>query len=240
MFPHVHLPVGFKSPKFEKYDGHRDPIAHLKRYYNQLRGADGKEELLMAYSGESLDIANWHTWDDLARFFMQQFQYNIDIVPNHSTLANTRKKTMKNFREYAVRWREQAARVKPPMKELEMIDVFLQAQELDYFYYLLYAVGKTFTEVIKVGEMVENGIKSGIIISQAALKATTQVLQNSSGNIGGKKRREDVATVVSTPWTYVLDNPPHYYFPSQTSQYPIPYSVYPIFSAQPIAHPSYP
>jgi len=30
MFPHVHLPAGFKMPKFEKYDGHGDPIAHLK------------------------------------------------------------------------------------------------------------------------------------------------------------------------------------------------------------------
>ena len=60
---------------------------------------------------------------------------------------------MKNFCEYAIRWREQAARVKPPMKESEMIDVFLQAQEPDYFHYLLSAVRKTFAEVIKVGEM---------------------------------------------------------------------------------------
>ncbi|KAH0635547.1 hypothetical protein KY289_035462 [Solanum tuberosum] len=126
------------------------------------------------------------------------------------------------------------------MKESEMIDVFLQAQEPDYFHYLLSAVGKTFAEVIKVGEMVENGIKSGKIVSQAALKATTQVLQNGSGNIGGKKRREDVATIVSAPRTYVQDNPPQHYFPPQTPQYPIPYSPYPVFSAQPIVPPSYP
>nr|XP_010313565.1 uncharacterized protein LOC104644791 [Solanum lycopersicum] len=164
MFPHVHLPAGFKTPKFEKYDGHGDPIAHLKRYCNQLRGAEGKEELLMAYFGEILigiasewfidqDITNWHTWDDFARCFVQQFKYNIDIVPDRSSLANMRKKTTQNFREYAIRWREQAARVKPPMKESEMIDVFLQAQEPDYFHYLLSIVGKTFAEVIKVGEM---------------------------------------------------------------------------------------
>lgn len=136
MFPHVHLPAGFKTPKFEKYDGHGDLIAHLKRYCNQLRGAEGKEELLMAYFGESLvgiasewfidqDITNWHTWDDLTRCFIHQFQYNIDIVPDRSSLANMRKKTMENFREYAIRWREQDARVKPPMKESEMINVFL-------------------------------------------------------------------------------------------------------------------
>ena len=54
MFPNVHLPPGFKTRKFDKYDGHDDPIAHLKRYCNQLRGAGGKEELLMAYFCESL------------------------------------------------------------------------------------------------------------------------------------------------------------------------------------------
>ncbi|KAK4709725.1 hypothetical protein R3W88_004238 [Solanum pinnatisectum] len=43
-----------QTPKFEKYDGYGDPIAHLKRYCNQLRGAKSEEELLMAYFGESL------------------------------------------------------------------------------------------------------------------------------------------------------------------------------------------
>ncbi|KAK4724009.1 hypothetical protein R3W88_026788 [Solanum pinnatisectum] len=122
---------------------------------------------------------------------------------------------MENFREYAVTWREQAARVKPPMKESEMIDVFLQAQEPDYFYYLLFVVGKTFAKVITVGEMVENGIK-------------------------GKKRREDVATVVSAPSTYVQNNPPQHYFTSKNPQYPVTYSPYPGFSAQPIVTFSYP
>ena len=54
MFPGVHLPLGFKMPKFEKYDRHGDPVVHLRRYCNQLRGARGKEELLMAYFGENL------------------------------------------------------------------------------------------------------------------------------------------------------------------------------------------
>jgi len=48
------FPPGFKTLKFEKYDGYDDLIPHLKRYCDQLRGAGGKEELLMAYFGESL------------------------------------------------------------------------------------------------------------------------------------------------------------------------------------------
>jgi len=58
MFPDINLPPGFKMPKFEKYAGHGDPVAHLRCYWNQLRAAGGKEELLMAFFGESLsDLA---------------------------------------------------------------------------------------------------------------------------------------------------------------------------------------
>ncbi|XP_070029489.1 uncharacterized protein [Nicotiana sylvestris] len=120
MFPHIHLPRGFKTPKFEKYDGHDDPIALLKRYCNQLRGAGGKEELLIAYFGESLVGA-----------FIKQFQYNIDIAPDRNSLSNMKKKPTESFREYAIKWREQAARVKPPMDNHELITIFLEAQEPD-------------------------------------------------------------------------------------------------------------
>ena len=59
MFPDINLPLDFKIPKFEKYAGHGDPVAHLRRYYNQLRAAGGKEELLMAFFDESLfDLAS--------------------------------------------------------------------------------------------------------------------------------------------------------------------------------------
>ena len=44
------------------------------------------------------------------------------------------------------------------MKDYELIDVILQAQEPDYSHYLLAAMGKHFAEAIKIGEMIENGI----------------------------------------------------------------------------------
>ena len=135
----------------------------------------------MAYFGESLtsvasewfidqDISHWHVWDDMTQDFVQQFQYNIDIIPDRNSLANMKKKPSESFREYVIRWREQEARVKPPMKDYELIDVFLHAQEPNYFHYLLAAIGKPFTEAIKIGEMVENGIKSGKIVSQQPLE----------------------------------------------------------------------
>ncbi|KAF3654666.1 hypothetical protein FXO38_15028 [Capsicum annuum] len=71
MFPDVNLLLGFKMPKFEKYAGHGDPVVYLRRYYNQLRAAGGREELLMDFFSKSLsslasewfvdqDIDNWN------------------------------------------------------------------------------------------------------------------------------------------------------------------------------------
>lgn len=31
MFPNVHLPLGFKTLKFDKYEGHNDSLTYLKK-----------------------------------------------------------------------------------------------------------------------------------------------------------------------------------------------------------------
>ncbi|XP_047267102.1 uncharacterized protein LOC124897771 [Capsicum annuum] len=175
----------FKMPRFDKYEGHGDPLAYLKKFCNQLRGAGGKEKLLMAYFGESLTgiASEWFIDQDIS-------------LSDRTTLANMRKKMTESFREYAIRWREQASKVRPPIKGSKMINIFLQAQEPNYFHHLLSTVRSIFAEVIKVGEMVENGIKLGKTIIQATLKAITQAIQSGAGSFGVNKRKKDVATVV--------------------------------------------
>ncbi|XP_070020757.1 uncharacterized protein [Nicotiana sylvestris] len=209
MFSHVHLPAGFKMPKFEKYDGHKDPVANLKRYCNQLRSAGGKEELLMAYFGESLsgitsewytdqEITHWHVWDDMARDFVHQFQYNVDNAPDRNSLSNLKKKMAESFCEYAVKWHEQGVRVNPPMDKIEMVTVFLQAQKVDYFQNMMSVMGKPFAEAIKIGEMVENGLKTGRILSHAAFKATSQAAQNGLEGLMNNNGNEEGAMMDSS------------------------------------------
>nr|XP_016461548.1 PREDICTED: uncharacterized protein LOC107784869 [Nicotiana tabacum] len=215
MFPHVHLPLGFKTPKFEKYDGHGDPIAHLKRYSNQLRGAGGKKELLMAYFGESL-VGIASEW---------QFQYNIDIAPDSNSLSNLKKKSSESFREYAVKWREQAARIKPPMDETEMVSIFLQAQVADYFQNMMSTMGKSFVEAIKIGEMVENGLKIGHILSQSSIRVMSQAIQSGSGGVENKKKKEEVAIEASSlrnphpPRGHFHPSTPQHYYPHRDVAY---------------------
>ncbi|XP_070002768.1 uncharacterized protein [Nicotiana sylvestris] len=88
LFADVQLPVGFKMPKFDLCDGQGDLVAHLRGFCSKMRGASGKEELLMEYfslslSGATLewytrqDHGRWYTWDDLAQAFAYHFQYNL-------------------------------------------------------------------------------------------------------------------------------------------------------------------
>ncbi|KAF3656916.1 hypothetical protein FXO37_15228 [Capsicum annuum] len=183
MFPGVHLPLGFKMPKFEKYNGHGDPVAHLRRYCNQLRGAGGKKRVL-------------------------------------------------KLSESAIRWHEQATRVKLPMKKSKIVEVFIQAQDETYYQYLLPALGKPFIEVLKIGEMIEDGIKTGHIVSFATLKATTQAIQKGLGSVGGKKNEEGASAIIVGQQARNL---------SQNPLYSIPPSPYQVYNVQPyVQPPSYP
>ncbi|XP_027768526.1 uncharacterized protein LOC114074739 [Solanum pennellii] len=103
-----------------------------------------------------------------------------------------------------------------------------KAQEPEYFQYLLSAMGKPFAEAIKIGEMVENGIKSGKIVSQAVIRATTKAIQSGSGDFTNRKKKEEGSMTASGsrgvqmgmnhPYGQVQQeqyNSPQHYYPSQ-------------------------
>ncbi|PHU25740.1 hypothetical protein BC332_04072 [Capsicum chinense] len=111
-----------------------------------------------------------------------------------------KKKSTENFREYVFRWREQAARVKSQITESKILEVFIQAQNKTYYQYLLPALGRPFIEVLNMGEMIEDRIKTGRIVSFSTLKTTTQAIQKGSKSVGGKKNGEDASAIVVGQW----------------------------------------
>ncbi|XP_070042473.1 uncharacterized protein [Nicotiana tomentosiformis] len=195
MLPDVHLPEGLKMPKFNLCDRCGDPVSHLRGYCSEMRSVGGKDELLMAYFSESLsgaslewythqDVSKWYAWDDMTQDFVRHFQYNIAIILDRPSLSKMEKKHEESFREFGLRWKEQAARVSPPFDEEEMVKIFLQAQGPTYFSYLILALGQPFNDVVKMGKMVEEGIKSGKTMSYAVWKSNTEDIQNISISLG--------------------------------------------------------
>ncbi|KAF3666328.1 hypothetical protein FXO37_10617 [Capsicum annuum] len=112
---------------------------------------------------------------------------------------------------------------------------------------------KPFIEVLKMGEMIEDGIKTGYIVSFATLKATTQAIQKGSESVRGKKYEEDASAIVVGQQARAR-GPNHHYLQAQTQAYAqapqnhsqnllyfIPPPPYPVYNAQPyVQSPSYP
>nr|XP_009772547.1 PREDICTED: uncharacterized protein LOC104222913 [Nicotiana sylvestris] len=118
LFPDIQLPAGCKMLKFDLYDGRGDLGAHLRGYCSEMRNVCGKDELLIAYFSESLsrealewfthqDIGKWHVWGDIAQDFVWHYQYDVDIIPDRSSLSKMENKPEGSFREFWLRWNEQ-------------------------------------------------------------------------------------------------------------------------------------
>ena len=150
--PNLDLPEGFKVPKFVTFNGTGNPLAHLKVYCDQLVGVGKNEALLMRLFGRSLsgealewltsqELKQWKSWNVLAKDFTERFGHNVEDAPDRYYLEKIKQKSTENYREYAFRWRKEAARVQPPMSECEITEMFIRTQEPGYYDKMLCMIG---------------------------------------------------------------------------------------------------
>nr|XP_009780901.1 PREDICTED: uncharacterized protein LOC104229877 [Nicotiana sylvestris] len=120
------------------FDGIGDPKVHLRTYCDKLVGA-GKDErirmklLMRSITGDALSwyiIQNPKKWANLVSMsseFMDRFRFNTENAPYIFYIQNLKKKPIETFREYATRWRSEAAMVRPALKEEQMNKLFVRA-----------------------------------------------------------------------------------------------------------------
>ena len=110
-FPQVIMPPKFKAPKFVKYDGTRDPCAHLRMFYRKMTHYGDNHPLLCQIFPNSLTglVATWYArlekkfsqWEMTNSFLKYYYRFNTKIAPDHTILKKTEKKSRESFREYA-------------------------------------------------------------------------------------------------------------------------------------------
>nr|XP_027090344.1 uncharacterized protein LOC113711376 [Coffea arabica] len=114
LFPNVQLPLGFKIPKFSKYDGTGNPKTHLRLFANKLGKPIDDENLPIRLFPESLegDALNWYsnikpeemrTWLDLSTVFVRQYEYNCELASTRTTFEGTKRKPSEDHKTYAKR-----------------------------------------------------------------------------------------------------------------------------------------
>ncbi|KAK2369043.1 hypothetical protein QL285_082199 [Trifolium repens] len=198
LVPDLVLPPKFKVPKFEKYMGLSCPKNHLIMYSRKMASYANDDKLMIHCFQDSLAGAsslNWYmqleassvrSWRDLANAFIKQYQYNLDLVPNRTQLQNMTQKEGESFKVYAQRWRELAAQVRPPLLEMELVDMFTNTLQGAYFERMIGSVSSSFSDLVRIGERIESGLKNGKI--QATVKPTSSFA----------KKKEDEANVVTS------------------------------------------
>ena len=75
-------------------------------------------------------------------------------------------------------WRKKVVRVKTPMIENEIIEVFVRLQESEYYDRIILLVGEKIAEIVKVSETIEDGLKSGKIARVASFPGSLGLLKN--------------------------------------------------------------
>ncbi|XP_070011074.1 uncharacterized protein [Nicotiana sylvestris] len=216
--PNFELPEGYKPPKFNMFDGTGDPRVHLRTYCDKLVGVGKDEKIRMklfmrSLKGDALswnisqDPKKWSNWVSMVSDFMDWFRFNMENAPDVFYIQNLKKKPTEIFREYATRWRSEVAKVRPALKEEQMNRFFVRPQDTQYYERLMLIEGQIFSYIIKLGEKIKEGIKSGMVTNFEALQATNKALQSG----GTSKKRDDYNT-----------QPSHYQSPPTCQNFPRP------------------
>lgn len=178
-FPDLQLPPKFKMPDFSKFDGTTDPMTHLRLYAGALCGYPNPDKLMMqlfqhSLTGQAaqwfarLDIRRFKSWAELSQEFLKQYRHNTQLVIDRFSLERTKKEDNESFRAYALRWKDLASQVNPPLQDSEYSRTFVQTLKGVYFERLCTSIGHPFAEIIQQGEIIEDGIKTGKIMDPYA------------------------------------------------------------------------
>ncbi|GAU49442.1 hypothetical protein TSUD_407340 [Trifolium subterraneum] len=202
LVPDVVVPHKFKVPDFEKYKGSTCPKAHLIMYARKMSTQTSNDKLLIHYFQDSLtgaalrwymdlDRANVSSFNDLASAFIRQYNYNSYMAPDRDELRALAQKERESFKEYAQRWRELTAQIRPPVEEKELCKLVLHTLSPFFYEKMVGIVSRSFTEMVEMGMCLEEGVRQGRLIRENAPTNTAKKY----GNSFSKKKESEVGMV---------------------------------------------
>ncbi|RDX79751.1 hypothetical protein CR513_39793, partial [Mucuna pruriens] len=114
------------------------------------------------------------TWRNLAKDFLNQYKYNMDMAQDCSQLQNMAKGEKETFKEYSRRWKEQATCIQPPLSDKEMVTMFINTLHLPFYKKMVGNMSSNFANLLLIGERVEVRMKKGRIVLEAATSHTNE------------------------------------------------------------------
>ena len=99
----------------------------------------------------------------MVKDFVERFGYNIEFIRDQYYLGRIKKNFSESYCGYSYRSRREAARVRSPITENEIVEIFVHIQEPEYYNRMLLILGGKFCEIVTIGEAIEYGLRTGNI-----------------------------------------------------------------------------
>ena len=99
---------------------------------------------------------------------MGRYKYMMETIPDRLTLQSMEKRPKKNYREYAVRWKNMASMVQPPLTNREENSMSVDTLPSPYYDMLIVNTFMEFEDLMYSVGRIEDGIKRGIIVDTRA------------------------------------------------------------------------
>lgn len=108
-----------------------------------------------------------------------------------------------------------AVRVRPPLSDSELVDIFMSTLQWMYFEKMVGSISSDFIDVFTIREYIENGLKTGRISSTASNQAGSKKPQS----IFTKKKEGEIYVVITNVY------PRYQALMTLMPYYPFPYIV---------------
>ena len=128
---------------------------------------------------------------NLVRAFLERYKYMLEIAPDHLTLQSMKKGPDEDYKEYAIKWKNIASTVRPPLTSREENFMFMDTLPSPYYDMLIINTFMEFGDLMYSMGRIEDGIKRGRIVDIGASKKERKrfVLEEHVQAMSREKRR---------------------------------------------------
>lgn len=155
--------------KFDKYKGTKDPKAHLQYFYTHYQEFMHNDNYLMRLFPRSLQgiALDWFmglkkgsikSFAQLLEDFVSHFSFNLEKDIDTLDLLKEKQWEEETFVSYLQRWKALASRMKPPLREKDMVTLFIKNSHPDMAHNFKLHYVTTFVEIIEKGPILERAL----------------------------------------------------------------------------------
>ncbi|CAL5443132.1 unnamed protein product [Camellia sinensis] len=171
----VRLPERFKMPHVDRFDGSGDPMVHICHFLNVVKPMDLTRAQKLSLFGRTLSgvAAIWYakledsvkqSWEELAKTFITQYSYNMQIEITTGELEATRQEPNESFVAFITRWKAKAAMMTNRPLEKDQVRMIVRNLHRKMLQKMIVLPLFNFKDLYEAGVQVEDAIKQGIIV----------------------------------------------------------------------------